>query len=134
MEQYDPKQRLVERLIATARVVVAISAALAILLDPSPSASAVHVTFAALIGYLVYALGLALLGWRLEAILYRLRLITHALDLVAFSFFIHLTDLQKVPPAHSSAILCSRSCVPPYVGSGRGRCGQRWQPWPCSPA
>jgi signal transduction histidine kinase len=91
------RQAYVERLIATGRVVLAVFSLLAIWLDPFTPAKYVEITYALLIGYVGYALLMALLVWRSFGALIRLRLLTHVFDLAIFSLFLYFTEGSASP-------------------------------------
>jgi signal transduction histidine kinase len=80
-----------ERLIATTRVAVAITALLIIWLDPFQPAQCAPLTSAALGAYTLYALALVWLARQTSMFVHRVRVITHAVDLAAFAFFTYLT-------------------------------------------
>ncbi|HJY80599.1 MAG TPA: sensor histidine kinase [Candidatus Binatia bacterium] len=94
--QYSPQSR-VERLLAIGRVILATFSLLAIWLDPSKPAKYVQITYILLAGYVVYALLLALLAWLSDALLVRLRLLTHGVDLMIFSLFTYFTEAPTSP-------------------------------------
>jgi signal transduction histidine kinase len=94
--QYSPQARA-ERLIATGRVVLATFSLLAIWWDPANPAQHVKITYALLTGYMSYALLLALLAWRMETLIIRLRLHTHVLDLVIFALLVFFTEGASSP-------------------------------------
>jgi len=87
---YSPQSRA-ERLIATGRVVLAVSSLFAVWLDPAEPAKYADVAYALLAVYVVYAVAIALLVWRSDAPSDRQALVTHAFDLVFFSLFIYFT-------------------------------------------
>ena len=91
MSLQSPQQSRIEWLIAIARVVMAITALLAIWLDPSQPASYAQLAYASLLCYLLYTLGMALLAWQAVVSLRRLKLVTHSLDLTFFSLLIYIT-------------------------------------------
>lgn len=93
---YVPHSRA-ERLIATGRVVLAAFSLLAVRLGPSGAASPTPWTYGLLSGYGVYALLVALLVWSWRAHLGRLPLVTHVLDLAAFSLFMYFTGGPASP-------------------------------------
>jgi signal transduction histidine kinase len=81
----------VERLIATTRAVVAITALLIVWLDPSQPASAAHIPYAALGVYSLYAMALLSVAQQTYRLPRGGRVIIHAFDLVAFACFSALT-------------------------------------------
>jgi signal transduction histidine kinase len=97
MDLQPPGQIRSERLIATTRVVMAVTPLLAIWLDPYHPGRETQIVYAALTCYIVYALALALLAWRAVVSLLRLKLTTHALDLAFFSLLIYLTEGPTSP-------------------------------------
>jgi signal transduction histidine kinase len=86
-----------ERLIATGRVVLAAFSLLAIGLEPSGPARHAQWAYALLSGYGVYALLVALLVWSWHAPPGRLPLITHVLDMAAFSLLMDFTGGPASP-------------------------------------
>ena len=94
--QYSPQSR-VGRLLAIGRVILATFSLLAIWLDPSKPAKYVQITYILLAGYVVYALLLALLAWLSDALLVRLRLLSHGVDLMIFSLFTYFTGAPTGP-------------------------------------
>lgn len=80
-----------ERLIATTRVAVAITASLVIWLDPFQPAQCAPITSAALGAYTLYALASVWLAWQMYMFVRHVRVVTHAFDLAAFALFAHLT-------------------------------------------
>lgn len=97
MDLQDSQQTSVERLIATTRVVMVVSALLALWLDSSQPAKDAQIADTALIGYLVYALILALVAWYADVFPRYLRFITHAFDVAFFSFVVHITEGSASP-------------------------------------
>src|SRR5262249_26167870 len=94
--QYSPRGRA-ERLLATGRVVLATFPLLAIWLDPSLPVKHEQITYILLIGYVAYALLLALLGWYSNALLIHLDPLTHAVDLTIFSLLLYFTEVPTSP-------------------------------------
>jgi signal transduction histidine kinase len=92
MNLLTPHERRTERLIATTRVVMAVAPLLALWLDPSQAAKYALIAYVSLTCYIAYALALALVAWRADVFLGRLKLITHAADLAFFSLLIYLTE------------------------------------------
>jgi signal transduction histidine kinase len=86
-----------ERLIALARVALAATSLLAIWLDPSEPTKYRDIAYALLVGYLGYALLLVPLVWLLRAPLGLVAIITHGIDLVAFTGFIYFTEGPTSP-------------------------------------
>ena len=95
---YAPGVR-VERLIATARVVLAAFSLLAIWIGPSTESRYAEFTNLLLVGYLGYALLLAFIAWFGQAASFRIGLVTHAIDLALFSGFVYLTEGATKWPA-----------------------------------
>lgn len=93
---YAPRIRA-ERLIASGRVVLAAFSLLAVWLDPSTPARHAQTTYFLLLGYVVYALTVALVVWLASAPLVRLGLVTHVLDLLFFSLLTYLTEGPTSP-------------------------------------
>jgi signal transduction histidine kinase len=91
MEPLFSPQSRAERLIATGRVVLAISSLFAVWLDPAEPAKYADVAYSLLAAYVVYAAVIALLVWRSDAPSHAQALITHAFDLIFFSLFIYFT-------------------------------------------
>ena len=87
---YSPQGRA-ERLIATGRVGLALLTLLAIWVEPSDLAISPRASLAALTAYLAGTVLLLLWVWRSPAPLGRLPQISHAFDLVAFSFVVVCT-------------------------------------------
>lgn len=87
---YSPQSRA-ERLIASGRVVLAVSSLFAIWLDPSEPAKYAEIAYSLLVAYVSYSIAIALVVWRSDAPPNRQRLITHCFDLVFFSAFIYFT-------------------------------------------
>lgn len=86
---YSRKSRA-ERLIATGRAVLSGFFLLAIWLDPSEPTRYAQITYIILAGYLIYALILALVAWRIEVLSRRFQIITHILDLMIFVILMFL--------------------------------------------
>ena len=94
---YTPHGRT-ERLVAVGRVVLASSSMLAIWLDPSQPAKYAAVTYGLMAVYVVYSVALLGLVWSAHVRRVPNRFATHAVDLVAFSLFIFLTDGPPTSP------------------------------------
>lgn len=86
-----------ERVIGIGRTVLAAFSLLAIWLDPSEPAKYVAATYALLAGYLAYAVVLLGFVLAIEAFAARAALLTHALDLGAFSIIISFTEGATSP-------------------------------------
>lgn len=80
-----------ERLIGAGRIVLAASSLLAVWLDPAEPVKDARIGYALLASYLAYAVVVALVVSRLEAVPAWGRLITHGVDLGFFSLFIYFT-------------------------------------------
>jgi signal transduction histidine kinase len=93
---YAPRSTA-ERLIALARVALAATSLLAIWLDPSEPTKYSDIAYALLTGYLGYALLLVSLVWLPMVPLGRLGIITHSVDLAAFTSFIYFTEGPTSP-------------------------------------
>src|SRR3990172_4980417 len=93
---YAPRLRA-ERLIATGRVVLAALSLLAVYLDPSTPATHAPATYFLLLGYLAYALLVALVVWLAPVPPVRLGLVTHVLDLLLFCLLTYLTEGPTSP-------------------------------------
>lgn len=91
MEPLFSPQSRAERLIATGRVVLAISSLFAVWLDPAEPAKYADVAYSLLAAYVVYSAAIALLVWRSDAPSQAQALVTHAFDLIFFSLFIYFT-------------------------------------------
>jgi signal transduction histidine kinase len=89
------QQHHVERLVATARMLIAGLLLLAISLDPAGSVGQGQVTSAFVAGYVAYALLLAVLAWRRHTLLTYLQFITHAFDLAVFLLLTILTHFTE---------------------------------------
>lgn len=87
---YSPQSRA-ERLIAAGRVVLAIFSLFAVWLDPAEPAKYADIAYSLLAAYVAYSVVIALLVWRSDAPPHGQALITHAFDLIFFSFFIYFT-------------------------------------------
>ena len=94
--QYSPQSRA-ERLIATARVVLAVFSFLAIWLDPSEPGRYAPTAYALLAVYVAYALLVAVLVWRTTAPLGRQAFVMHAFDLAVFALFMFFTQGPTSP-------------------------------------
>ncbi len=97
----DPRyssQSRTERLIAVLRVVLAAGSLFAIWLDPTQPAKYEATTYTLLNVYLAYAALLAVMVLASRVALPSLGLVTHAVDLVAFTVFIFLTEGPPVSP------------------------------------
>jgi signal transduction histidine kinase len=94
---YTPHGRT-ERLVAAGRVVLAGSSLLAIWLDPAQPERYATATYGLMAVYVVYSVALAGLVWstRVPRVLYPL--VTHLIDLAAFSVFIFLTEGPPTSP------------------------------------
>ena len=86
--QYPRSQT--ERTIALARVALSATGLLAVWLDPTEPARDPEVTYALLVAYIVYSIGLAVGAWNRSSA-GRLPLITHLIDIVLYSMFQYLT-------------------------------------------
>src|SRR5687768_15081590 len=95
--QYSPQGRT-ERLIATGRVVLAVSSFVAIWLGPLQAATNAEGTYALMAGYVVYSLVLAFVAWSSGLGLLRFRLVTHVVDVGAFFLFMALTEGPPTSP------------------------------------
>jgi hypothetical protein len=93
---YFPQSRAA-RLIATGRVVFAAVSLFAIWLDPAAPAKYAEITYTLLVAYVLYALLLAAIVWRVDAPLRGVCWITHAGDLLMFSIFMYLTEGPTSP-------------------------------------
>jgi signal transduction histidine kinase len=94
--QYSPQGR-VECILAISRVILVTFSLLAIWLDPSEPAKYAQITYRLLAGYVIYAVFLALLAWHPDALLVRLRLLTHVVDLLLFSVLMYFTEAPSSP-------------------------------------
>jgi signal transduction histidine kinase len=97
MEQLHSWQGSTERLIAGARLGLAAISLLAIWLNPSEPSRYAQTAYSLLAGYVAYALLIAILVWRSPTSLVRLRLLTHAFDLMIFPLFMHFTEGPTSP-------------------------------------
>lgn len=86
-----------ERLIATARVVLATVALIALRLDPSNPARFAELAFDLVTAFLVYSVGVALVAWLRPAAAARVRLPCHVADLVFFCAVIFVTQGPTSP-------------------------------------
>ncbi len=93
---YSPQNRA-ERLIVLGRVVLAAFSLLAIGLDPSEPAKYAHTAYTLLAGYLGYAALLIPLAWRARLSLRRFGVVTHSVDLAAFTLFMYFTEGPTSP-------------------------------------
>ena len=93
---YAPRIRA-ERLIATSRVVLAAFSLMAVWLDPYTPPIHERTTYFLLLGYLTYSLTVAAVVWLAHAVLVRLGLITHVLDLSLFSMLTYFTEGPTSP-------------------------------------
>jgi signal transduction histidine kinase len=89
--QYSHRSRG-ERQIAIGRVLLASFALTAVWLDPAERSQYPDSAYALLAAYVVYALVVVVLEPRLLLRLERLRIVTHAIDIVVFSALIYLTE------------------------------------------
>lgn len=108
-DTYSPQSRT-ERLIASGRVVLAASSLIAIWLDPLQPAQYAEETYGLMVAYVVYSVLLALLVWSARVAIGRIGLVTHVVDLLAFSLFMVLTDGPPTSPFFVYflfAILCA---------------------------
>ena len=97
----DPRyssQSRTERLIAVLRVILAAGSLYAIWLDPTQPAKYEATTYTLLNVYLAYAALLAVAVLASRVAVPSLGLVTHAVDLVAFTVFIFLTEGPPVSP------------------------------------
>ena len=95
-EGYSPRNRA-ERVISVGRLFLAVFLLLAVGLEPTePDVYAALVRQLAL-GYVVYAASIAVVVWERLAAISALAIVTHAIDLVLFSVFMHLTDSSDSP-------------------------------------
>lgn len=88
---YAPRMRP-ERLIAAGRVVLALASLFAVWLDPDEPIRYATAAYGVLLAYVVYAIVVATLVWRVEAVPRLWPVVTHAADLACFSLFIFFTD------------------------------------------
>ena len=93
---YAPRIRA-ERVIATGRVVLAVFSLLAVWLDPSTPAQHAQTTYFLLLGYVGYALLVALVVWLTHVPLVRIGFVTHVVDLLLFSVLTYLTEGPTSP-------------------------------------
>ncbi len=93
---YAPQARA-ERLIASGRLVLALSSLAAVWLEPSTPAQFQRATYTLLFVYSIYALVIVGLAWRSAVPSARWRLVSHAGDLVLFSIFVYLTEGPASP-------------------------------------
>jgi signal transduction histidine kinase len=94
---YSP-QGLAERVLAASRLVLATFSLLAVWLDPSEPAKYVGITYGLMSCYVGYSLVLAVIAWRSDVILVRLRFWAHCFDLVLFSLLIYFTEGPPTSP------------------------------------
>lgn len=95
-KRYLPESR-VEHLIASGRIVLASFFLMAIWLDPSEPSRYARLTYGLLACYLVYSLVVALVTWHRNLIRGHLQIITHSIDLLAFSILMFLTEGPNSP-------------------------------------
>lgn len=81
-----------ERLICTARVLLAVFSLLAVWLDPTEPANFAPLAYALMVGYVIYAWVVALIIWRSQGLGRSWPMAMHAIDLVFFSAFIFFTS------------------------------------------
>lgn len=93
---YVPRARA-ERLIAGGRAVLAAVSLFAIWLDPTEPSRHAQVAYILLAFYLCYALLMVLLVWHSDTPPPRLGLVTHVIDLPAFTLFIYFTEGPTSP-------------------------------------
>lgn len=94
---HSPRNRA-ERLIATWRAVLAAASLLAIWLDPSEPSKHAETAYTLLIVYLAYALLLLLLTWgSLRSPPRHLGIVTHVIDLAAFTLLLYFTEGATSP-------------------------------------
>lgn len=86
-----------ERLIASARAVLAAVSLLAIWLDPTEPTRHAEVAYTLLALYLAYALLVLLLAWNTRSHAMRLGLATHVIDLTAFTLVLYFTEGSTSP-------------------------------------
>src|SRR5829696_1931878 len=87
---YPTSRNDAERTIAVARVALGCASLLAVWLDPAEPARFAELTYTLHAIYVVYSAGLAVVSW-LRPLGTRFPLITHLVDIVAFSIFQFLT-------------------------------------------
>jgi signal transduction histidine kinase len=90
-------QSRVDRVIATARVVLAVVGLLAIWLDPAQPAKHADETYMLMAAYVLYAFGVAWIAWREAASDRYSGLPTHVIDLALFSVLMYLTEGPTSP-------------------------------------
>jgi signal transduction histidine kinase len=95
-EGYSPRN-LAERAIAAGRLFLALLLALAIWIDPTEPPPYAPLVRQLSTGYLVYAIGVALLAWFRRVSTGLLPPATHAVDLVMFGLLVHVTDSAASP-------------------------------------
>lgn len=93
---YTPHARA-ERLIAIGRLVLALSSLGAVYIEPSTPAQFQRATYSLLVIFTIYATAGALIAMRLPVPSARVRLLSHAIDLVMFSVFVYLTEGPASP-------------------------------------
>lgn len=81
-----------ERLIAAGRVTLASFSLFAVWLDPTEPARFANLAYGLLIGYVVYAMLVALYAWRVETLARSWPTISQIIDLAFFSLFIFFTS------------------------------------------
>jgi signal transduction histidine kinase len=86
-----------ERVIAAGRLVLALFFLIAFWLDPSDPQRFAGVILRLLAGYVVYAAAIAAIVWTRRAVPARLGPVTHLVDLVLFSIFMHFTEGATSP-------------------------------------
>jgi signal transduction histidine kinase len=85
-----------ERLIGTGRVLLALFTLAVVYLDPDVAPPQLHLAPIA-VAFAVYAVVLALIGWRAPLVAVRGRLAVHVIDFLLFSMFIELSHASTSP-------------------------------------
>lgn len=97
MDPLCSPQHRSERLIISGRVVLAAFFLLAVWLDPSEPAEYAQLAYLLLAVYLGYAMLLIPLAWTIYVFPNRLGVVTHVVDLIAFTLFMYFTEGPTSP-------------------------------------
>ena len=95
-EGYSPRNRA-ERIISAGRLVLTAWLTIAVLIAPPNSWDEPAVVLVLTLGYLTYSVGVVLLTWTRRVTTAGVPVVTHAIDIVLFSIFIHQTKGADSP-------------------------------------
>ena len=95
-EGYSPRNRA-ERIISAGRLVLTAWLTIAVLVAPPDSWDEPAIVLVLTLGYLTYSVGVVLLTWTRRVTTAGVPVVTHTIDIILFSIFIHLTKGADSP-------------------------------------